>query len=105
MLGSLTASQGTCDAAVRSPAAHAATRRTARQMCAATAGSVLLPAQELGGLEGEVERLAGVEPRIALGLVALLEMLAEHLEAAADALGDVLARELDVHTAGPHLGR
>src|SRR6516165_9789652 len=48
-----------------------------------------LAAQQLGGLEREVERLASVEPRVALGLVALLQVVAEHLCAPADALGDV----------------
>src|SRR3954449_4922649 len=60
-----------------------------------------LPTQQLRHLEREVERLPGVEARVALGLVALLEMVAEDLVAAAEALGDVLAGELDVHAAGP----
>ena len=53
-------------------------------------------AQELGGLEREIERLAGVEPRVAHGLVPLLEVGAEDLLGPAQALGDVLAGELDV---------
>src|SRR5215212_8714452 len=60
-------------------------------------------AEELGDLEREVERLAGVEPRVATGLVALLQVGAQHLVAAPQAFGHVLAGELDVHTARPHL--
>ena len=57
--------------------------------------------QQLGGAEREVERLAAVEPGIAHRLVALRQVLVEDLVAAAQALGDVVARELDVHAAGP----
>src|SRR5207247_3334382 len=61
-------------------------------------------AQELGDLEREVEGLPGVQAGVAARLVALLEVVAEHLVAPAQALGDVLAGELDVHATGPHVG-
>jgi cellulose synthase (UDP-forming) len=57
--------------------------------------------QELGDPEGEVERLAGVEPGVAHGLVAGAQVGVEDLLGAAEALGDVVAGELDVHPAGP----
>src|SRR5438477_4415043 len=62
------------------------------------------PPDELRDAEGEVEGLARVEPRVADRLVAAFELGAEHLFRAADALGDVVAGELDVHAAGPHVG-
>jgi hypothetical protein len=56
---------------------------------------------QLGDAEGEVERLAGVEARVAERLVAVVELLLEHLLGAAEALGHVLARDLEVDAAGP----
>ena len=58
-------------------------------------------AHQLGQAEGEVERLARVQPRVAERLVAVRELLLEHVLAAAEALGDVLAGELEVDAAGP----
>src|SRR6266540_668215 len=60
-----------------------------------------LAAYQLCDLERQVERLAGVEPRVAHGLVALLEVIPEDLFGAPEALGDVLAGELDVDPSGP----
>src|SRR6476659_791846 len=68
------------------------------------AALLALAAEELGDVEGEVERLAGVEARVAHRLVALVELVLEHLVGAAEALGDVLARELDVHTTRRDVG-
>src|SRR4051812_33154352 len=57
------------------------------------------PAQHLDDEERELERLPGVEPWVARGLVARAEILVgDHLRAA-QALGDVLAGVLDVDAA------
>ena len=58
-------------------------------------------AQQVGDLEGQVERLAGVEPGVAGGGVAQLQLVLEDLVGAAQALGDVVAGQLDVHAARP----
>ena len=52
-------------------------------------------------LEGQIERLAGVEPGVAGRGVAQLELVLEHLVGPPQALGDVVAGELDVHAARP----
>src|SRR5947207_1450215 len=57
--------------------------------------------QQLGHPEGEVERLAGVQAGVAHGLVAVLEVVGEHLVGPAEALGHVLPGELHVDAAGP----
>src|SRR5947209_4914090 len=57
--------------------------------------------QHLRDQEGQLQRLAGVQPRVAGGLVAAVEVLVADLHRAAEALGDVLAGELDVDAAGP----
>ena len=62
-------------------------------------------AQQRGDLEGQVEGLTGVQPGVAYRLVAPLEVLVEHLLAAAEALGDVIPGELHVHAAGGDVGR
>src|SRR5262245_62903267 len=72
----------------------------ARRTTRASAGA----AEELGGLEREVERLPRVQARVAHGLVALLEVRAEDFVGATQALGDVLAGELDVEPARPDVG-
>ena len=54
----------------------------------------------LGEQEGKLQRLAGVEPRIALRLVALVELVDRDVGRAADALGDFLAGHLEMHAAG-----
>ena len=46
-----------------------------------------------GHLERQIEALAGVEPRVAHRLVAIVELAVEDLVGAADALGDVVAGE------------
>src|SRR6476660_552080 len=51
--------------------------------------------------EGELERLPGVQPRIAGRLVPAVEVLVADLHGAAEALGDVLAGQLDVDAARP----
>ena len=65
------------------------------------------PAEQLGDPEGQVERLAAVEAGVAHRLVAGVEVGVEDLLGAAEALGDVVAGELDVHAARPgaDLGR
>ena len=56
--------------------------------------------QRLGDLEGELQGLARVEPRVAMRQVALGERgLADPL-GAADAFGDVLPGQLEMHAAG-----
>src|SRR5699024_11239033 len=59
----------------------------------------LIP-EHLGDEVGQLERLLGVESRIARGLVPTLEVQIRDVLGAAEALGDVLSRELDVDTAG-----
>src|SRR5260221_4229074 len=54
----------------------------------------------LGEQEGELQRLAGVEARIALRLVALVQVLDRDVGRAADALGYFLAGHLEMHAAG-----
>ena len=85
-------------------------RRQAGACCYDTAASRLalptpLPAdalalQRLGDQEGELERLAGVEPRVAMGVVAVGERGFGDRLGAADAFGDVLAGHLEMHAAG-----
>src|SRR5687768_585630 len=62
--------------------------------------SVSLRLQLLGDQEGELQRLAGVEARIAVGVVAVGEAVLGHRLGAADALGHVLAGHLEMHAAG-----
>src|SRR5439155_10779997 len=76
---------------------------SATSPCSRVASESRSATEEFGHLERQIERLASVEPRVAAGLVALLEVVAEHFVAATEALGDVLAGELDVHTARPHV--
>src|SRR5690349_7000 len=54
----------------------------------------------LGEQEGELQRLAGVEARIALRLVAFVQLVDRDLGRAADALGDLLAGHLEMDAAG-----
>src|SRR5471030_2676779 len=49
--------------------------------------------------EGELKSLAGVEARIALRLVALVQVLDGDVGRATDALGDLLAGHLEMHAA------
>src|SRR4051794_33311412 len=56
-------------------------------------------AEHLDHEERELERLLGVQPRIAGGLVARAELQVRDLLRAAEALGDVLAGVLDVDPA------
>src|SRR5581483_12357898 len=58
-------------------------------------------AQQLGDLEGEVQALTGVEAGVAHRLVAVVEVGVAELVGTAEALRDVVARELDVHAARP----
>src|ERR1700674_4188389 len=60
--------------------------------------------RQSGDVECQVQRLAGVQARVAHRLVALLEVLVEDLFAAAEALGHVLVGELDVDAAGDDVG-
>src|SRR4029453_4570450 len=75
-----------------SPLAATAYSGTARR------GNVL-PVQHLGDEEGELQGLRAVQPRIADGLIALIQVILDDRIAAADALGDVVAGELDVNAA------
>jgi hypothetical protein len=58
------------------------------------------PIAPFGHEEGQFERLVGVEPRVAMGVVAVLQVLAGHRARTAGAFGDVLAGHLDVDAAG-----
>src|SRR5919205_3201355 len=57
--------------------------------------------QHLRDQEGQLEGLTGVQPRVAGGLVPAVEVLVADLHRAAEALGDVLAGELDVDAPRP----
>src|SRR3954454_18274899 len=57
--------------------------------------------QHLRDEEGEFERLAGVQPGVARGLVPAVEVLVADLLGAAEALRDVLTGQLDVDAARP----
>src|ERR1700748_284753 len=56
-------------------------------------------AVQVGDAEGQVQGLAAVEPGVARGLVPLAQVGFGDVHAAADALGDVVAGELDVDAA------
>ena len=60
-----------------------------------------LPPEELGDSEGEVDGLAGVQPGVASRRVPQRQLLFEDLADAAEALGDVVAGQLDMDSAGP----
>ena len=49
--------------------------------------------------EGELQRLAGVEPRIAMGVIAVFQIVFGDLLRPAQAFGDVLAGHLEMHAA------
>src|SRR6266852_2924089 len=53
--------------------------------------------QQLCEQEGEIDRLLRVEPRIAERVVAVVQVLVGDGARAAGALGDVLARHLEMH--------
>src|SRR5919202_1230126 len=57
--------------------------------------------QHLRDQEGQLQRLAGVQPGVAGGLVPAVEVLVADVHGAAEALGDVLAGQLDVDAARP----
>src|SRR5205085_10642052 len=59
-----------------------------------------LALQRLRDLEGELDRLAGIEPRVAMRQVVGGETLFADLLSAADALRDVLPRQFEMHAAG-----
>src|SRR3954470_21536175 len=58
-------------------------------------------AQHLGHLERKIQALAGIEPRVAHRLVAVVELAVEDLVGATHAFGDVVAGQFDVDAAGP----
>src|SRR5215831_14495222 len=62
--------------------------------------SLPLALQGFRNLEGELDGLAGVEARVAMRVVALGERLLADLLRAADAFGDVLAGQFEMHAAG-----
>ena len=78
-------------------------RSTVGASCRAGHGVVAVPAplgdQPLGDAERELERLLDVQPRVARGLVAAAQVGRGQLGGAADALGDVVAGQLDVQAA------
>src|SRR3954452_6866963 len=57
--------------------------------------------EHLGDEEGQLERLPGVQPRVAGRLVPAVEVLVADLHRPAEALGDVLTGQLDVDAARP----
>src|SRR5689334_22020043 len=81
------------DAPIR-PVPTTASRRTA------TLGG----AHQLGHAEREVERLACVQSRVAERHVAGIELRLLHILGTAEALGHVVARELEMDAAGPRPG-
>ena len=56
--------------------------------------------QLLGDEEGEFQRLLGIQPRVAEGLVAVAEIVLREAARAADAFGDVLAGHFHMRAAG-----
>src|SRR5688572_29591016 len=92
--------------AVPSPAAAAsgtpaAAVRTRTWGPTSDGGAARLQAQveHLGDQERELERLGGVEPRVAGGVVAVGQVLVADRPHPAGALGDVLARHFEMHPA------
>src|SRR5215207_401278 len=65
-------------------------------------GASLLAAIQRGDHEGEVQRLAAIEPGVARRFVAVVQIVLDYLVAPADALGHVVAGELDVDA--PRMG-
>src|SRR5665811_1001704 len=65
------------------------------------AGRTRLATHQLGEMEGQIERLARVQARIAERLIGLFELLFRQLLSAAEALGHIAARDLQVHAARP----
>src|SRR5687768_12375616 len=84
-----------------SPVPTIATRRSGTSRVAGVAGDAR-PAHELGDAEGEVERLPRVQPWVAERHVARAQLLLEDGLGAAEALGHVLAGELQMNAPGPH---
>ncbi len=56
--------------------------------------------QGVGDQEGQFQCLIGIEPRIAMGVVAIGEIGLGDLEGAADAFGNVAAGHLEMHATG-----
>src|SRR5690606_954921 len=55
--------------------------------------------EQVGDQERQLDRLIGIEARVAMGVVAVLQLLVADGARAAGAFGDVLARHLDVNAA------
>src|SRR5919109_2105907 len=68
--------------------------------CNASPLAVAFGLQLLGDQEGELQRLAGVEPRVAMGVVAVGQAVLGNGLGAAYALGHVLASHLEMHATG-----
>src|SRR4051794_25364836 len=85
----------TCPAGTRSPAPTARTRRARRTTSPADAAL-----QHLRDEERQLQRLPGVQPRVARGLVAPGQVGVRELLRPTEAFGDVVAGELDMHAAG-----
>src|SRR5436853_7127664 len=66
----------------------------------AVRAALALALQGLGNLEGELDGLARVEARVAMRQVVGGETLLADLLRAADAFGDVLAGQFEMHAAG-----
>src|SRR5207248_8061465 len=62
------------------------------------AGAFLL--EQFGDQERHVDRLFGIEPRIADGVIAVVEILVRNRPRAANAFGDVLAGHFEMNAAG-----
>src|SRR4051812_43675144 len=56
--------------------------------------------KKFGEEEGELQRLGGIEPRVAMRVVAVAEILGEDRPRTAGAFGDILAGHLDMDAAG-----
>src|SRR5262249_59554024 len=61
------------------------------------AGTLLL--EQIGKQKREIDRLLGIEPRIAHRVVAIVEVLVGDLANAASAFGHILAGHFEMHTA------
>src|SRR5688500_11836927 len=66
----------------------------------AEADALALALPGFGDLEGQLEGLAGVEPRVAMGVVAVRQRGFADRLGAADAFGDVLPSQFEMHPAG-----
>ena len=97
----MAASAADAGGAAHGSAAAATTARSGSAVASDGEEEARINSEELRHPEGEVERLAGVQPRVARRRVAVVEVALEDLLGPAQALGDVVARQLDVDAARP----